>query len=246
MATWQSPAPRGPSRPARQPHQSVSDWIFEAVKNDIINARLGPEDTLVEGALASLFGVSRAPAREALQRLRQTNLVRAVPRLGYIVTPVGLRDYTEVFQMRLALEPVAIELATIRVREGREDCRHLEALAEQSLEFLTDDSPDRGGRVAQTNKEFHHGIALLSGNQRLAAAVESVLDELQRVLVLVAYDAEALAEMSDDHPSLVRAMKSGDARGAAELMRTQLERGFTVMRDSVIREQASDLVRAAD
>ncbi len=222
------------SRPERGEGQGVAEWVFGSIKDDVLTGRLRPDDVLVEGTLATHFGVSRGPAREALQRLRRTGLVRAVPRLGYIVTGVGLRDYDEVFQIRIALEPLATELATARVTRGLADWRRLDDLAQQSLPFVTDTTPGRGPRMARLNHEFHHEIAVMSGNRRLATAVDGVLDELERVLILVAYDLSALAEMTDDHTSLLRAIRGGDPAAAGDLMRTQLSHAYKLMRNLAV------------
>ncbi|WP_169747917.1 GntR family transcriptional regulator [Pseudonocardia acaciae] len=228
------PAGQGLTRPERAPGQGIADWVFESIKADVLSGRVAAEEILVEGALAERFGVSRGPAREALQRLRRTGLVRSVPRVGYIVAGVGLRDYDEVFQIRIALEPLAAELATDRIARGLADPARLLELAGSTLPFATDPSPDRGQRHADLNHDFHHEIAALSGNGRLAAAIDSVHDELQRVLTLVTYDLSTLGEMTDDHVAIARAVTAGDPAAARELMRDQLTRAYTLMRDYAV------------
>lgn len=229
------------SRPERGAGQGIAEWVFGSIKDDVLSGRLRPDDILVEGTLATHFGVSRGPAREALQRLRRTGLVRTVPRVGYIVTGVGLRDYDEVFQIRIALEPLATELATARVARGLADWSRLADLAEQSLPFVTDTTPGRGPSMARQNREFHHEIAVMSGNRRLATAIDGILDEIERVLTLVAYDLDTLGKMADDHVSLLRAIKGGDPAAARELMRAQLTHAYTLMRDVAVGEPGSAL-----
>lgn len=225
--------PAGPVQTA--PGESLTDAVYRAVKREIVENRLKPDEILVEGALAERFGVSRAPAREALQRLRRTDLVRAVPRLGYVVTPISLRDYDEIFQMRLALEPLATELATARLAAGRVDGADLAQLAAAVAAVVAEEEGgQRGAHLAQVNAEFHREIARLSGNVRLERTVGALLDELERVMHLLSHDREGLAEVRDEHPELLRVMEGGDAAAARELMRAQLEHGYALIRELLI------------
>lgn len=220
----------GTDRGGRVARENLADRVFEAVKRDIVENRLRPDEILVEGALADRFAVSRAPAREALQRLRRTGLVRAVPRLGYIVTSVSLRDYDEVFQMRLVLEPLATELATSRLAGGQADIQQLQRLADEVADVVDDESEARGGRLAQVNAAFHREIARMSGNHRLERTIGGLIDELERVMHVLAYDSGSIAEVRDEHPALVRVMKVGDPAPARELMHDQLMHAYTLMR----------------
>ena len=53
------------------------------------------------------FALGKASCRVALQRLIQDGLVTSLPRQGYRAAPVTVRDVDEIFELRLALEPVA-------------------------------------------------------------------------------------------------------------------------------------------
>lgn len=232
--------PDGPPRPgvggastppARPADQGIADWIFETVKRELIEGRIPPEEVLVEGAIADRFGVSRGPARETLQRLRRTGLIRAMPRVGYIVTTVSLRDYDEVFHMRLALEPLAAELATLRLSRGHSDARTLQVLADAVRDDVDDRSDNRGMRVAQLNRDFHFEVAKMAGSRRLERTIGSLLDDLQRIMHILAYDENAFNLMHNDHPDLVNCIKQGDPTAARKLMHNQLTQAYALMRD---------------
>ena len=217
--------------PLRRPDQSISDWIHDVVRRDIIEGRLRPEQVIVEGRLAERFGVSRGPAREALQRLRRSELVRAIPRLGYIVTSVSLRDYDEIFQTRIALEPLATELATRRIAERAVDTTHLTQLSNHGKDLLDKSIGDGGSTMARVNHEFHLEIARLSANRRLERIIDGLLTDLQRVLAALTYSTAILTSMWNDHPDLVTAMKSGDAGAARDLMHRELTQAHVLMRE---------------
>ena len=230
LAARFSPPGQPDALPPRRDDQSVSDWIHDTVRREIIEGRLRPEHVLVEATLAERFGVSRGPAREALQRLRRSELVRVVPRLGYIVTSMSVRDYDELFQARLALEPLATELATRRIAEGAVDIARLSELASHGRELLEESIRDGGATMARLNHEFHLEIARLSGNRRLVRIIDGLLGDLERVLAALTYSSASLNAMWDDHPNLVTAMKEGEPATARELMHQELTQAHVLMR----------------
>jgi DNA-binding GntR family transcriptional regulator len=210
---------------------NLADHVFQHVKREIVENRLAPDTILAEGPLAARFHVSRAPAREALKRLAELGFVRGVPRVGYIVSSVGVHDYDEIFQMRLVLEPLATELAVARLTDA--DIERLErSAAEVAVTLRIADRAERGERLAQVNSEFHREIASISGNQRLARTIGALIDELERVMRMLAYDP-SVETVQDEHPSLVRVMCTGDAAGARRLMHEQLQHDYEVMRTLV-------------
>jgi DNA-binding GntR family transcriptional regulator len=215
--------------------------VFETVKRDIVENRLQADEILAEGTLAERFEVSRAPAREALQRLAQLGFVRAVPRVGYIVTSVRVRDFDEIFQMRFALEPLATELATERLDDAA--CARLERLAAEVADVLDAPPAERASLLVQVNSAFHRAVAAASGNARLEQTISSLIDDLERVMHMLAGDP-SLHTVSDEHPELVRTMKAGDPAAAGALMREQLRNDYEVMRDLAVRGEAGVLRRA--
>jgi DNA-binding GntR family transcriptional regulator len=210
---------------------NLADHVFQHVKREIVENRLAPDTILAEGPLAARFHVRRAPAREALKRLAELGFVRGVPRVGYIVTSVGVHDYDEIFQMRLVLEPLAAELAVPRLTDA--DAERLDRTASEVAVILElADTAERGARLAQANAGFHREIARISDNRRLERTIGALIDELERVMRMLAYDP-SVESVADEHARLVRVMRGGDAAGARRLMREQLQNDYELMRPLV-------------
>jgi DNA-binding GntR family transcriptional regulator len=207
---------------------SLADTVFETIKRQIVEYRLLPETILSEATLAAAHDVSRAPAREALQRLEVIGFVRAVPRVGYIVARLSVRDFDEIFAMRLALEPLATEFAVVRMRPG--DLDRLGALARAVLDVPKHPHDEQGTLLVQLNTTFHREIARIAGNQRMERTITGLLDELERLMHMLAYSKVVVSTL-DEHPALIAIMSAGDAQAAGRLMREQLQHDYTVMRD---------------
>ena len=212
---------------AERPSTLLSDQVFEAIKREIIECRLEPETLVAESTLAARFGVSKGPVREALKRLAQMGLVRSLPRVGYIVSSVNVGDFDEIFTMRITLEPMAARLAASRLAQDELDA--LEELALVPRRMKSEPLAVRGSVLTRANDEFHRRIALASGNGRLARGISGLLDEVQRLVYLLAYDP-ALDSLTDQHKGLVDLLRTRDATACFENMRGQLEVDYEVMR----------------
>ena len=210
---------------------SLADQLYEAVKRDIVEHRLPPETILAEATLAERYGVSRAPAREGLKRLATYGFVRVVQRVGYIVTAVRVRDFDEIFALRLVLEPLAVELAVPRLRNR--DSARLERLARQVLEVPASPPDERGGLIAQVNAGFHREISRIAGNSRLERTISGLIDELERFMHMLVY-SDAVSSLLNEHLILLETMRSGDPRAAGALMREQLANDYVTMRELIL------------
>jgi DNA-binding GntR family transcriptional regulator len=218
----------------------IADRIFESLKRDIIEFRLTPDEIVAERPLAARYGVSKAPIREALKRLETAGLVRAVPRAGYIVSSVNLYDLDEIFDLRRVLEPLATRLATLRA--SADELERLDELAHLPIALNSDGSSPKGPELARANTAFHRSVAALSGSHRLEAVVGGLVDELERVVHLLAYEPELIGTVIDEHSALVAVMRTRDADQAARLMQEQLEDDHGALRAVAV---ASGSVRLA-
>lgn len=110
--------------------------LVEAIKQSLINAILNgvleAGDKLVEQDIMDQFQVSKSPVREALSSLESSGLVEIKPRRGAFVREFTPRDIEENYQIRSALEGLAIRLF-YRVM----DPEHLRAL-EETLQLMKD------------------------------------------------------------------------------------------------------------
>jgi DNA-binding GntR family transcriptional regulator len=235
-------AVRDPARRHSTDH-TLAETVFEQLKREIVENRLEADTLLTELDVAARFSVSRAPAREALKRLAALGFVRPRARVGYLVTNVSVADLDEIFAMRIQLEPMATQLAVGKMTDA--DAAILERLAAGVLHIdEAVDDRDRGLRVSRLNADFHREIARISGNRHLEQVVMRLVDELERVMHMLAY-SEGVGSVLDEHSQLLAVMRSGDAEGAGDLMRDQLQHDYSIMRSLVVNTSPSITLRRA-
>src|SRR5271167_141560 len=106
---------------------TVVDYAYEQTWKHVILIGGSEEQRLSDVTLAEQLGISRTPVRQALERLVQEGLVRSDPRRGFWTRTFTAQDIHEIYDLRGALEVLALHLAAPRF--SQEDLKaHLEAL----------------------------------------------------------------------------------------------------------------------
>jgi DNA-binding GntR family transcriptional regulator len=192
---------------------SLTDDVYQQLKEQILQVVRAPGDMLNEAQLAEEFQVSKTPVREALRLLSQTGWVVVIPRKGYIVRHVGLRDVRDIFTIRRMLEPPLAEEAATKATA--EDLERLESLLAQQRVAGTD--IDKALRAARS---FHLVLAGIAGNGRIHTIIEDLVDEVRRLHYLLPNVEGHItsAEELRAHALILGALRDGNGPRAAELV----------------------------
>lgn len=197
--------------------ESLADLAYRELKARVICCELEPGRLVTEASVVRQLGIGKTPVREALARLVQDGLVRAIPRHGYEITPITLGDVQELFGLRLVVEPAAVQLAAGQVHAAT--LRRLDELCQAAYHPGDHDSITDFLRI---NHEFHSTIANASGNRRLAQVVVRVLDESERLFHLSMMLLDRGAQMVHEHRELVDALVAGEAEAARRITVEQI------------------------
>lgn len=207
----------------------LSDRAYERIRHDIITCAIAPGTEISEAQLGAHYKLGKAPVRMALNRLAHDGLVRAIPRRGYRVMEVTLKDIHDVFELRLMLEPAAARMAA-----GRVDAQRLRALDEVCRAGYQRGDARSTSRFLEANKAFHVEIARAAGNVRLAGAIEQLHDEMTRLLHLGLGLRNRSHEMQREHRSLVKALERGDGATAERICREQIEAARSMVLSAIL------------
>ena len=96
---------------------SLGNKIYGILRDRILNEEYKKGDKLNELILSKELGISRTPIREALKQLELEGLVESIPNKGVYVLGFSPRDLDDMFELRILLEGLAIELAIDRIDE---------------------------------------------------------------------------------------------------------------------------------
>src|SRR6266446_3947929 len=159
---------------------ALVDRLAAKIQARVLSGEFASGSRLRQESLATEFGVSRTPVREALRKLQASGIVQLEPRRGARVRGPSAREVREAYEVRAELEGLAAALAATRIRD--EDLRRLraaQAMFEDSSTRLRawkgNDDPQPPTQAHSEwisgNDLFHLVILEAAGNQRLAATL---------------------------------------------------------------------------
>jgi DNA-binding GntR family transcriptional regulator len=186
--------------------------VYEHLHGEIMANRLPPGTELSEVALSKELSVSRGPIREAMGRLAADGLVTVRPRRGAEVREITPRELVDAYQVREALEVLAVRLAVPRVSES--GLNSLSELVDQMAEHA------RNGAVADfftANVAFHDLLCELSGNEKLAQVHRRLVAETGRFQARTLALRGNLDSSVSEHRAILAAIRERDADKAAAL-----------------------------
>jgi len=198
-----------------------TEWASHRLRRAILSGELAPGSKLVATTLANEWNVSPTPLREAFVRLAESGLVELTPQRGARVTSVSAADATEIFELRLLLEPDAVERSIART-----DDEHV-ALLEAALATLQHelDGGDLESSIA-AHRRFHSLVIDHCPGSWLVKLCNMLSEHSGRYQVLSPFgDDETTVRMSE-HRQLVDAFRTRDAGRAREIMNEHLRQSL--------------------
>ncbi|KQX74011.1 MULTISPECIES: GntR family transcriptional regulator [Aeromicrobium] len=203
--------------PIDRSNLTLADKVEARVRQQIVQGERPTGSRLNEVEIAADLGVSRGPVREALQRLAHLGLVTLESHRGAFVRRLDLDEVHELFEVRIALECEAAELAAVRI--GDDGLRELDRLQEATVsEVIQGQQPS----VFDT-LDVHDLIVRHAGNVRLAQAVAQVNGELRLARSRSGATGHRAQEAVGEHRDLIRSLTSRDGEGARTSMKSHLQ-----------------------
>lgn len=195
----------------------ASTLIFEALREAILLNQLPAGTQLVEAQLAKQFNVSKTPIREALQKLVYSGLADSELAKGVVVHTLTGREIHDLMEMRLVLEPLAVEQSVPNLTQDELDT--LRATLEMSRKAIEHDDNQL---VSQFNSDFHRGLYAKATNQLLLQWLDSMTDRRQ-LITIRGWAVENRREREwEEHMAVLVAAEAGDAQGAANCLRKHI------------------------
>ena len=176
---------------------------------------------LNEKRLVDLFGVSKAPVREALIKLCSEGVLRNVPRYGYVVVKMKEKDARDITKLRCILETEALKAGFDNIIQYHlPDIKaHIDNTARMQLE------PVDVWRVWEDNEQFHLLLASYADNQLLMKFLKESLGIQKRIYAQFSWNKkQSMDDCFDEEPhvGIYRALQDKDLDKALELLRRDI------------------------
>ncbi len=152
----------------RVDNEDLNEQVYRRLREMIVHRELQPDQKLLQEELATQLGVSRTPLLSAFAKLEREMLVKSVPRRGYFVRSITLKELLDIYEIRLRLE-------TLGASEAARKCDNsvLEALMEKTDHMISLDAEMLKAKFPEYDYEFHTLIMKMSGNEFLVSMVGS-------------------------------------------------------------------------
>ncbi len=196
---------------------SLEKIAYDAIKEAILTFRFKPGENLVENDLARQLSISKTPVRDALSRLEKEGFIVKIPYKGYYITDISRQSVIDIFEIRAALEGLAVRLATplldkSDIQQAQELIAHHQTAAE--ADNITD--------ASRLNRDFHDLLISRAGNERLSQILSNLEDHLQRYRTLSNFQEGRLTKSVDEHAEILDAIIHQQAEQAEQAIRAHI------------------------
>ncbi|MCU0775330.1 MAG: GntR family transcriptional regulator [Ideonella sp.] len=210
------------------PPPDLVDRAYSALRDAISEGTLAPGQRLTQEEIAAKLAVSRQPVLQALRLLKADRFVEDAPGRGVQVAPLDARWIEEVYAVRSALDAQAARLAARRVAARRAADTRRPAPAVAAAAPVIEPRLIETGRKAARGRSvyamieadlaFHNAIYAAAANPLLAQTAQQHWRHIRRAMGAVLQTSSLRASVWDEHEAIARAIESGDAEAAAQLM----------------------------
>jgi DNA-binding GntR family transcriptional regulator len=197
-----------------EPRQSASRYIADALRVAIVEGSLRPGEPLRQDAIARQFSVSAIPVREAFRQLESEGWVSIEPNRGASVSTQSPDEAREIYEIRAALESLAIGLAIER---------HTEETLATARELLVaaECEPDPALYVVR-NEQFHMSLYAPAGRPHLMELIGTMHRRGERYLRLKLGMPTVKGQSDAEHEAIFNALLARDIEAAQTLVARHL------------------------
>jgi DNA-binding GntR family transcriptional regulator len=193
----------------------LSEEVAGHLRDEIMSGALRPGEFIRLEAVAQRLGTSVTPVREALLLLRGEDMVRLLPRRGFVVSPLSRVDVEDLFAVQADLAGELAARAAARITD--EQVAALDALNDRLLQALGSGDSDR---IEVLEYQFHRALNLCAESRKLGYVLRSASQYLPRHFY--SGDTRWRRAVRRDHGRLLAAARERDPDAARDAIRAHV------------------------
>ena len=199
-------------------YPTLKERVYYRVRDLVVSGAIPAGNQIDERLLAEQLQVSRTPLREAISTLAREGIIEYRPYKGSFVRTFTAEEVRNLFEVRKALEALAVRLAVTHLTNSGLDSL-LGILDDVQAALDTNDLD----LFNQADQRFHATIAQLSRNQTLVDQLDRLGLQVQMVRTIANRDPGLVERTMDERPKILAAIKTRNAQLAADLMERHIE-----------------------
>ena len=193
---------------------------YEELRVRIITNAFAPGEILNEKDLMAQLAIGRSPLREILFRLQEENLIKPLPRLGYMVTTLDIFEVRELVELRRELEGFAGYLAAQRITA--EQLEGLHTIIREA-ETKTAETQEVSNISEYFDTRFHSMLYQAAGNQKLVKILQDLHIVMLRIWFHLGLDAIGFADQAQNLYQVLEALEQKDPENARTAMEDHVD-----------------------
>jgi DNA-binding GntR family transcriptional regulator len=198
---------------------SLKDRAYQNIKFQIIRGNLRPGTRLLEEELAKAMSISRAPIREAFNKLEKEGFVTTIPRKGTAVSNVTTEIIEDIFEIRETLETLAVKKSL-----GKIFIDELEKVGDNFKEFINkSENAENRIQYLVLDKEFHDLLSQNCGNKKLIELLANLQEQIHW-LRNISLKRTTFSGTVREHLAIIEALKRNDEKLITKALLLHLER----------------------
>ncbi|MBP1153605.1 MULTISPECIES: GntR family transcriptional regulator [unclassified Paenibacillus] len=192
---------------------SLSERVYLSLRKALLTGELYPGFRLVVLDIANSLGISQAPVREAMERLKQEGLLISKHHKGSFVSDITQQKIDHIYEMRELIEGYAIKKTIPTLKSS--DLDHLNQLY---LEMKRCAQEDDVFQLMEYDMRFHGFFYERCGNEVITQLWNQINIQIKRFIAVATQiyfpNLEAIA---DSHIPLLRSLENGDVNEAEQI-----------------------------
>lgn len=203
---------------------TLADQVYEILSGRLLMGAWAPDTRLSVRMLADDLSVSITPVRDAMNRLANEGALVNVDGRGFRTVRLDREHYEEIVRLRLALEPMAAELATQRMEDAA-----IDTLAEQNEGLRSAIEQGNLAAALQIDTTFHMAIYEQARQPLLLSMINSLLLRAGPTRTRLSGDYRRSFRGVLHHRSIIEALRARDGTAVSAEIAADLRDGSTVI-----------------
>lgn len=191
---------------------SLSEYVFDTIREAILNGKYKENDLLKENALATELGVSRTPVRETLKQLELEGLVLLIPNKGASVIGFSKKDVKDIYEMRALLEGLCVKKAIENIND--DIINELFEILDLNSYYLSKGKMDA---ILELDNKYHQVIYKAANSRMISQTLSDFHHYLERMRKTTLNDIERAQKSHIEHQKIANAIKERNVEEAQRL-----------------------------